>query len=56
MLNVFNVFLIVILLAILYGFYNILYTHENNKEDFLIYKTAEKRDFKYLGSNTNSLL
>jgi hypothetical protein len=53
MLNVFNVFLIVVLLVTLYGFYNILYTHENNKEDFLIYEPAEDRGFIYLGSTTH---
>lgn len=49
--QVFNVFLIIVLLAILYGFYNIMYSHENNREDFLIYKKAEKRGFEYLGSH-----
>ena len=49
--QVFNVFLIIVLLAILYGFYNIMYSHENNREDFLIYKKAEERGFEYLGSH-----
>ena len=49
--NLFNVFSIIALLAILYGFYNIMYSHENNREDFLIYQNAEKRGFEYLGSN-----
>ena len=48
-----NVVLIIALLAVLYGFYNILFSHENNKEDFLIYKTASKRRFNGLGSKTN---
>ena len=39
-----NVFLIIALLAVLYGFYNILFSHENNKEDFLIYNTASKEN------------
>jgi hypothetical protein len=49
--EVLNVFFIIALLAILYGFYNIMYSHENNKEDFLIYNNAEKRGFTYLGSH-----
>jgi hypothetical protein len=49
--NIFNVFFIYALLAILYGFYNIMYSHENNREDFLIYQNAEKRGFEYLGSH-----
>ena len=47
--SVFNVFFIIVLLAILYGFYNIMYSHENNREDFLIYKNAEERGYEYLG-------
>ena len=43
--NVFDVFFIVALLAILYGFYNIMYSHENNKEDFLIYNSSSKRGY-----------
>ena len=48
--EVFNVFVIITLLAVLYGFYNIMYSHENNKEDFLIYKSAENRSFMNLDS------
>lgn len=54
MLKVFDIFVIVSLLAILYAFYNILYSHENNTEDFLIYDTAKNRDFIFLGSNSNT--
>ena len=50
--EVLNVFFIIALLAVLYGFYNVMYSHENNIEDFLIYKNAEKRGFEYLGSNS----
>jgi hypothetical protein len=50
MKDVFSVFVIIVLLAILYGFYNIMYSYENNKEDFLIYKMSQKRGFEYLGS------
>jgi hypothetical protein len=49
--TVFNVFFIIALFAILYGFYNIMYSHENNKEDFLIYKSAENRAFMNLDSS-----
>ena len=49
--EVFNVFVIIALLAVLYGFYNIMYSHENNREDFIIYKHAEGRGYKYLGSH-----
>ena len=52
--EVFNVFVIITLLAVLYGFYNIMYSHENNKEDFLIYKHAEGRGYEYLGSYLGS--
>lgn len=46
--NLFNIFLIIALLAILYGFYNILYSRENNKEDFLIYENSNKRGYEYV--------
>jgi hypothetical protein len=49
--EVFNVFVIIALLAVLYGFYNIMYSHEDNREDFLIYKKAEKRGFSNLDSH-----
>ena len=52
--QIFNTFMIIALLAILYGFYNIMYSHENNKEDFLIYKQAKGRGFEYLGSYSGS--
>jgi hypothetical protein len=31
-----------------------MYLHENNKEDFLIYKNAEERGYEYLGSYLGS--
>jgi hypothetical protein len=49
--SVFNVFFIIALLAILYGFYNIMYLHENNREDFLIYQNSKERGFEYLDSD-----
>ena len=48
MKGIFDIAVVIVLLGILYGFYNILYSHENNKEDFLIYKSAENRRFVYL--------
>ena len=48
MKTVLNVFFVIALLAILFGFYNIMYSHENNKEDFLIYNSAKNRSFMNL--------
>ena len=55
MRRIFNLFVIIALLAVLYGFYNIMFSHENNKEDFLIYNPANKRLFEYLDNDQSDL-
>ena len=44
-----NVYIYIIvfiaLVATLYGIYNVMFFHEGNKEDFLIYNNAKSRGF-----------